>query len=627
MRHEPIRGELELMVEKRTDEQGTGQNKRKSKTTVLEERLKLKMKGDLYHPNFLLYNAALGIGLTQQSFTADGDSDRNSGLLNDYSVLAQLLRMKPYPLTVYLNKSDDLIPRSFLGSLRAERQSSGISLALRSEDWPMRFQYNTSETRQKSLAPTARDFFNRDAERFRYSVTHDFSELSHMSFEFDRNEVLQRSSASLSDLKEDRYTFMHDLTFGGDEQHRLDSFFAYTDQSGSFSFEILQVEERLRLQHTSDFFTNYNLRFTDTKQETSKNNEIRGQAGFEHRLYESLVTTGNVFASESDLDNQGKLTQRGGGLGFNYRKKNPWGTLLSTYTVNLSRSDQTGGSGTGIVIDESHVFTDPLPITLDRVNINTSSIVVTDSTGLDIYTLGDDYTITEINGRIRLNATTLGTIPPNIGDGETLFVDYTFFIEPKRQEDVLRQNFTVRERFDKGLSLYYAYQRQDEKVSSSVTEITPDEFKTNTFGAEYVKKALSLLAEYSKQNSTQISSTHKRLEARYSWTIDDDTRASVLVSNQWLYFGEPENYDIVVFRAGGEIFSRLTDKYNVSARFDYRNEDDSRFGITEGVQLTSELQYNYRRLSITTGVELSLLKRRDDEINSSFLYLRLRRFF
>ena len=615
------------MVEKRTDEQGTGQNKRKSKATVIEERLKLKMKGDLYHPNFLLYNAALGFGLIQQSFVTDGDSDRSRGSLNDYSVLAQLLRMKPYPLTVYLNKSEDLIPRRFLGSLRVERQSSGISLALRSENWPMRFQYSTGETRQKSLAPTARDFFNRDAERFKYSVTHDFSELSHMRFEFDRNEVSQRSSASSTDLKENRYTLLHDLTFGGDEQHRLDSFFAYTDQSGSFNFENLQAEERLRLQHTSDFFTNYNLRFTDTKQETSRNKEVRGQAGFEHRLYESLVTTGNIFASESDLNNQGKLTQRGGGLGFNYRKKNPWGTLLSTYTVNLSRSDQTGGSGTGIVIDESHVFTDPLPITLDRVNINTSSIVVTDSTGLDIYTLGDDYTITEINGRIRLNATTLGTIPPNIGDGETLFVDYTFFVEPKRQEDVLRQNFTVRERFDKGLSLYYAYQRQDEKVSSSVTEITPDEFKTNTFGAEYVKKALSLLAEYSKQNSTQISSTHKRLEARYSWTIDDDTRASVLVSNQWLYFGEPENYDIVVFRAGGEIFSRLTDKYNVSARFDYRNEDDSRFGITEGVQLTSELQYNYRRLSITTGVELSLLKRRDDEINSSFLYLRLRRFF
>ncbi|HDZ68942.1 MAG TPA: hypothetical protein ENH43_00780 [Phycisphaerales bacterium] len=615
-----------MVAERYKDEQGISQEKRKSKTTVFEERLRLKTKGDLYHPNFLFYDIALGLGLTQQSFTTDGDSDKTSALLDDYSLLVQLLRMKPYPLTVYTNKSDDLIARRFLGSLRSEKESSGISLALRSEDWPMRFQYSTSETRQKSLAPTARDFFNRNEERFRYSVSRNFSELSHMSFEFDRDKVLQRNLGASIEIETNRYILLHNFVFGSDEQHRFDSFFSFLDQSGSFDFESLQWEERMKLQHTSNFLTNYDFRFTDYKQGTSRNKEIRGQAGFEHSLYESLVTTGNVFASSSDLDEQGELTQRGGMLGFSYRKKNPWGTLFSTYTTNLNQSDQSGGTGTGIVVDESHVFTDPVPITLDRVNINTSSIVVTDSSGLDIYTLGDDYTITEINGRIRLNVTTLGT-PPNISDGQTLLVDYTFFVEPERQEDILRQNFTVRERFDKGLSLYYSHQRQDEKVSSSITEITPDEFSINTFGADYVKEGLALLAEYSKERSTQIPSTSKSIEARYSWPINADTRASVRASNNWLDLGAPDSRDITLFNAGGEIFSRLTEKYSISARIDYRDEDDTRFGKTEGFQLNSELQYNYRRLSVTTGVELNLLNRRDDKINSSFLYLRLRRFF
>ena len=49
--HGPIRGEVELVSERRTDEHDVGQANRKSETTVFEERLRLRNKGDLYHPN------------------------------------------------------------------------------------------------------------------------------------------------------------------------------------------------------------------------------------------------------------------------------------------------------------------------------------------------------------------------------------------------------------------------------------------------------------------------------------------------------------------------------------------------------------------------------------------------
>ena len=628
LRHDRIQGELELVAEQRSDEQGTSGNKRKSKTKVFEERLRLKTKGDVYHPDFLFYTAALGFGLAQQSIRWDGQSGRNSSSLNDYNVFAQLLRGKPYPMVFHASKSEDLIARQFLGSLRTETESSGASLSLRSEDWPMTFQYTTSEASQDGLASLARDFFKRDDERFRYSAAHDFSKLSHMSFNFDRTEVSQQSLGASINTETDRYTLLHDLMFGGDEQHRLDSFFNFLDQSGSFDFENLQWEERLRLQHSPSFLTNYGVRFTDSKRETFRSKETRGRAGFEHRLYESLVTTADAFTSKTDLDAQGDLTQHGGTLAFNYRKKNPWGTLRSTYMAGLTESKQSGGSGIGYVNDESHVFTDPLPVVLDRVNIDTSRpIVVTDSTGTDTYTL-DDYTITpRQDGRVELNINTSGSVLPNISDGQVLLIDYSFFIEPERQEDTFRQNFTIKERFDNGLSLYYAHRRQDEDVSSTTTQITPDEFRINTFGADYVKKGLVLLAEYNKESSTQIPSTGKKLEGRYSWPIDSDTSASVRASNHWLDFGEPDARDIILFKGGAEIFSRLTDEYNISARFDYRDEDDSRFGITDGFQMRSELQYNYRQLSITTGVEFNLLERRSDEIKGTFLYFRLRRVF
>ncbi len=418
LRHDRIKGEVELVVERRTDEQGTSGNKRESKTKVIEERIRLKTEGDIYHPDFFFYTAAVGLGLAQQSIDSDDVSEKDRESLNDYNIFAQLLRSKSYPTTFHASKSEDLIARQFLGSLRTERQTEGVSLLLRSKTSPMTFQYNASKTDQGELTSLASDFFKRDDERFRYSLTHEFSQSSHMSFDFDRTEVSQRSLGVSQNTDTDRYSLLHDLNFGSDEENRLDSLFNFVDQSGSFDYKNWQWEERLRLQHSRRLKTNYDLRFSELKRETFKNQETRGRAGFEYKLYDNVVTTANIFTSKTDLDTQGDIKQNGGTVAVNYWKNNPWGTLFSTYTASLTKSKQSGGAGTGVVIDESHIFTDPLPITLDRVNIDTSSIVVTDNTGTITYDL-NDYFVTKINGRVQLNII-LGSPFPNISNGQEI---------------------------------------------------------------------------------------------------------------------------------------------------------------------------------------------------------------
>jgi len=630
IRHERINGELEFVAEDRTDEQGISNNKRKSETKVFEERVRLKTQGDIYHPDLLFYNAVLGFGLAQQSLHSDEESDNHSESLNDYNIVAQLLRGKSYPTTFYANKSEELIPRQFLGSLRTERYNRGATLSLRSRDWPMTLQYTASETSQDDLLSSERDFFERDDERFRYSVNHDFGELSHLNIDIDRTSVSQRSVGASIETDTDRYTILHDLIFGADEEHRLDSFFNYTDQSGTFDFENIQLDERLRLQHFDNFLTNYELRLTDSERDAYINKEVRGQAGFEHRLYESLVTTANLFVSktnfesETSFNTEGDLKQQGGSLAFNYRKKNPWGVLLSTYTTSLTK--QSGSSG-GIVTDESHIVNDPLPVILNRTNVDTSSIVVTDSTGLLIYTQGDDYIIEEISGQVQLKIIIPGTIPPNISDGQEILVNYKVLIEPDGQRDTFRQNFTIRERFHNGLSAYYAHRLQREDISSKVTVITPDEYTVNTVGTDYTLKGLFLQAEYSDEDSTQVPSRSKKLQGKYSWPLNSYTNISMRVINQWLEFSEPDKRDVELFKTGAEVFSRLTSEYTISARADYRDEDDTRFGITRGFQFSSELKYNFRQLSVLTGVEYNMLDRRSDEIDNSFFYFRLKRLF
>ena len=628
LRHEPVKGEMELVAEHRTDKQGIPENRREAESTVFEERLNLKTKGDLYHPNFLLFDAALGLGLAQQRFSTDGDLDSTSAFLNEYNFYGQLLPQKPYPLTGYMNRTEGLISRQFLGSLETETENAGLVFQLRDENWPMTFEWDKTETKQDSLGSLASDFFNRDSERFGYSLRHDFSERSHLNFRFDWDDISQESLTSSTDLDQKRYKVSHDWIFGSDEQHQLNSYISSLDQSGSFDLDVFEWAERLKLQHTPNFLTNYSLRWVDTDQHTFTNRELRGQAGFEHKLYESLITTGNIFTASSDLGEQGDLEQEGGLLGFNYTKKNPWGTFIGSYVTSLTREDQTGGEGVGIVVDERHPYevTDPTPIPLDRRNIRVTSIDVWDSTRTTIYQEGFDYMIpTPVNGRVRVTVITGGQI--FLDGSQDLSIDYEFLTEPEREDKTKRQFLRLRQQFENGFSVYYGHERQDETITSNTVSIAPDEFRINTYGAEYANKGLLLLAEYSKESSTQLPSTSKRLEARNNWRLNSDTTANVHASYHWLDFGQPDPRELELLTLGTEIFTRLKDRFTLSCRLDWRNEDDSVFGNTDGLRVGSELRYDYRQLSVRAGLEFNQLDRRDDELGSTFLYLRLKRAF
>jgi hypothetical protein len=627
VKQQKIRGELETVVEHHADEQKMGASKRESDSDVFEERVRVKTTGDVYHPDFLNYNVMVGTGLTQQHVDSDDVSGWNTGRLDEYNVSAEILRSKPYSGMLNASKSEDLIARRFLGPLRADNQSEAASVSLRPESWPMTFQYSNSDTRQDGFSNLTPDFFARTDERFRYSLGHDFSKLSHLHFDFDRDRAHQESLGAEFDTDTDAYTLAHDYTFGGDEQHRLDSLFNYINQGGAFDFQSFRGQERLKLQHTSNLLTRYDVQYTELQRETLTSQQIRGQAGVEHRLFESLVTNLDGFVSQTDLGDQGAISQYGGILGLGYHKANPLGMLLGSYSANFTRSDQEAGVGKGIVVGESHTASGVIPVELDRANIDITTIRVRSVPG-GYFQQGDDYTLLQSDGRVFLTTFVVGGVaPPNFTEGQEFLVDYEFFIEPQRQEDTFRQSATVRERFKNGFSLFYAYRMQLEDVTSTAVKMTPDEYTVNTVGADYTYQGLFLLAEYSTEDSTLIPMNSTKLQGRYRRPIGPATTAGIGLMNQWLSFGAPDARDVRLFESTVDIFSRLTDAYSISASADYRDEDDTRFGVTRGYQLKTELGYLYRQFSATVGAELDLLERRGDEINSIFLYVRaVRRF-
>jgi len=624
VKHGPIRGELELDAERRIDEQGIGGTKRRNESTEFQEKLTLKTDGDIYHPDLLAYSAAVALGLRQSRFDFDNEVDEGRGTLDEYSLSGQLLPKQWYPMGFHFDKSDQYIPRLFTSTLRSQRKSAGGTLALRMDDWPMYFQYGQDQIVQRGLSSKDLDLFVREDESIRYSLDHDFSEFSNLRFEYGSDDITQRRFDTLFARKEQRYNLRHDLLFGDSQQHRVDSFFSFLDQSGDQELQQLQWQERLQIEHSDTLETHYSVTFDESKRPTLQNDRLRGGAGFAHRLFQSLVTRGDVYASQAHLGEGVDIDENEGRLGFDYHKKNPWGTFFGNYTVGVLDLRQTGGRTIVNVIDERHPFdiTGSLRIRLEGTNIDVSSIVVMDSIRSKFYT---DYTVSQNSGITEIIIIPGGDITTD--GNQTLSIDYDFFSEPQRDEKATTENVTARQRFLNGLSVYYQRQTRDERLSSTDTDIIPDEFEINTFGTDYVNKGLRLAAEYSREKSTRIPSRSKRLEASYSLPSSSNTKINLYATNSWIDYLGTVPYDITLLTLGASTSTRLTENYSILSSLDYRDEDDSRQGITKGFQWNVELRYVLRQLNISTGFEFNSLDRLRYETDNTFVYFRLKRVF
>lgn len=624
VRHKPIRGELELDAEKHIDEQGSAGVKRRNEMTEFQEKLTLKTDGDIYHPDLLLYSAAAALGLRQSRFDFDNEIDKGSGTLDEYSLSGQLLPKQWYPIGFHLDKSEEYIPRLFTSTLRSQRESKEGTLALRLEDWPMHFQYGQDRIVQEGVSARDSDLFIREDQSFRYSLKHDFSDFSNLRFEYGSDDIHQKRFDRTFNRRERRYNLLHELLFGADRQHSLDSFYSFLDQSGDQELQQMQWQERLRLEHSDTLETHYNITFDESKRSALENDRMRWGAGFVHRLFQSLVTRGDVYTSRSHLSQGVDVDEKEGILGFDYQKKNPWGTFLANYTASVLDLEQTGGRTLINMVDERHPFqvTGSLRIQLERTNIDASSIVVMNSSRTRIY---NDYTVSQNSGITEILIVPGGDITTD-GD-QTLSIDYDFFTDPQRDENATTEVFSARERFLNGLSLYYQYRSRDQRLRSTDTDIVPDEFEINTFGTDYVNKGLRLAAEYSREKSTRIPSRSKQVEASYQLPLNPDTKVSLYATNSWIDYLGAVPYDITLLTVGTSAALKLSDNYSILGSVDYRDEHDSRQGITKGFQCNVELRYVLRQLNISTGFEFDSLDRLSYETDNTFFFFRLKRLF
>lgn len=628
-----VRRELEFNARYREQNQKSkvGRGALSTEEMLFEESVRLEVEGSVYHPNLFEFTLSGLFGLLQQDFDETFDDRRRTssddGDIYEFEFEGLFLKKKKYPLSAYARRYRILEPRAFLSSLQTTTSTYGFTWQYVDEKMPTSLQLNYTEVEIDPLDPEEGEGLQENFS-VRFDTQYRFSDRNILTFIYEHEDV--REEPFELDFKSDEFRLEHDLIFGERGRHRLESEISYFDQRGTFDIQRFRWREILRLQHTDDLKSWYQLEYLDRDQGSLSGVEPIGEeqwyfAGtLEHQLYESLYTQLFAFYQTQRFDSGLDIDRMGFQPSFDYRKKNPWGELQADYTFRIQKEERDGGGLSGEVLDERQTFMDPEPARLSNPNVSVASIFVTAEDRITVYRAGDDFIVRRVGDFIELERIPTG----NILEGETVLVDYVFLVPGDFDLDTERHLFGIRQRFNFGLTPYYRFRKQNQDISpKDARGITPDDIEAHVGGAEWDIGPLRLTAEYEDQESLINPFTAVRATADYTHRFEFGGVGRIRARWSDVDRRGDQDRQTEFWTVEGRYRQRVGTTFAIETSVLYREEDDSESGNDSGVDLDVTVEWNVRQTEVRVTYEYGRFDDDFSENDNQSLFVQLRRQF
>ncbi|MBK7404380.1 MAG: hypothetical protein IPJ41_07015 [Phycisphaerales bacterium] len=590
----------------------------------------IEVGGEAYigHRNLLDVTGTVRLGLENTNLNSDTQGasldDTNQRTLYDVSGL--ILQEGPAPLTVYSRREQVQLDRQFGGTIDSVNTEHGAILRYRSEVAPTYIHYFHRESNQTDQLGTIDYDSVQDTFNIRTDVN--MGDTQRLSAEYTLDLVDERQSSSYQNsFTRHDALFVHEIDFGRDARSHLRSSLRLYDESGLADLRRVRLDETLRLQHTDDFDTRYDVSAEDSQRHGQEQRYLSARFLARYKLFDSLVATGSLGASTLEVDGDASTQLYDVSGDLQYTKRVPYGRLDATIGVGFTRQEDGERGQPFLISDDRVTLEDPRPSVIARRNVVANSAFVTDSAGFRIYVEGIDYVVDYFPDHIEIRRIVGGAI----ADGEVVLVDYTVGPEPAATFDTPNASISARYTFEEGplngLSPYVVYQWLDQSVDAvDPTRFVLEELHDLKYGVDYRIGNFTFNAERQNHDSNIFPYDSTRLEARYdlrmsySWALTGNlTREITDYSNT----GEQLTLD----RATLRVYGRLGEDLDLNARVEYRDESSRLAQDITGFEQELNLVLRKGKTSITGGLRNSVLDSGVSSTTSQTISVGLRRTF
>ncbi len=600
----------------------------------IEEYVKYRLNGYVYHPRFLDIRSRLKFGMLQQWMSRSGDDteshdDMSNTALREYDVYLRFLKDHALSLDVFARRNHDVVRELFSDQISLDSEDIGAILRWKKQPFPMEL-----SVRQNRLWQDGFDSRSQTVSRVvEYTIRNDLSKRIRSSLRYRYRDYDQHYEGENSwmDIERDTQLQTHDLNFENTiyldsaEQSYLQSSGRLYRQTGDQDMRSLYWQERLHLQHAPTLSSYYLLNALDNEFDAYSLRNYRAEAGVDHRLFQSLFSHADVHWRDYDYTNA--EDQEYGVTGrLDYRKSTPLGYLTSGYSLTLDENTRGGMAKKRYILDEPVTMKLNQVVYLAKPNILPESIVVTDTEGVEVYSQLD-YQIEERGNRIALR---LPNITGRIKDGQTVLVDYEVDETTDISYNSTAQDFYIQHDFQKrleGLSLYYRWADLTQSGDISESDLSILAYTRHVLGGGYRWRWLNWTEEFENYESNFNSYNQLRSQLAGTHTLSDSLNWSwYLGLLNATYDDESSEYGddySDAFFTGSALRGSLGNQgyWQLEARG--RHE----VGVTDEtlVGILGRVGFKWRKTHISTGFQIENREWHDSDRQRVHVFIRLSR--
>lgn len=598
--------------------------------TETRNRYLLNLDGEAIagHKNLFDLTGSMQLGLEQienESTGATTFSESEDDFVTLFDLNALILGTSKAPTEIYAQRSQESFDQAFAGTIDQTTTEYGISTRLQTENTGTTFRlYQRDQT-------TSGGFANLDSS----SKQQSFSAISNIRLspvsKLDASYVFDRISEDQGSFRDDYdrhdVSLVHTYNFGGDPtRHELRSDLRLYNQGGNQDLTRIRWDELLTLRHTDRFTTRYETLLEQFESRGQTQVHARGEAQAMHRLFESLATTVSVGGDELSVEDF-TSDEMFASLHFDYTKKVPLGRLDAVAGGAFNSQSNSDRGSTIHIVNESHTMTDGFATIIARRNVIGSSVLVTAIGGFPTYIEGIDYSLTVFTDRIELRTLFGGAIT----SGQQVWVTYDIGPEPGYDVDTTNLNASLRYAITEGaldgLAVYSRYNKVSQDLrSGDPSQITLNDLDDLLMGIEFERAGFTGRYEYNDHDSTFDPFTVNRLQFLYVRRMGVSSRLSAELSREDVDF-RLQNEQVVYDRASVRATLRLTQNTELTALVQYRNEDSSKDGTTQGLDEKLGLTWRYGRTTVSGTVKNSNIDSEQSSQTSQFVEFEVTRRF
>jgi hypothetical protein len=289
----------------------------------------------------------------------------------------------------------------------------------------------------------------------------------------------------------------------------------------------------------------------------------------------------------------------------------------------FDRARTVGDAGRRMVRAEAHALGGVRPVFLNNRRAVRHSILAHNDAFTRVYAPGIDYGVVEMAGRTVVRRLATG----RIAEDEVVYFDYAYEVPTRATVDAWRTDLLIEHKSNFGLTPYYDFEGRFEEVDASVgTPLARDNTDRHRMGLRFEKERWSAGAEYEVFDDS--------VEPYDAWHLTGqaalfrrDRHSLDLTAELSRYFfeGGIDRRRVWWFDVAVKDRLALGNHLSVDTGLEYRWEQDSIDGKTNGVDAECSLVYARDYLNVALTVEYDLLSIVDNREDGFGLFLNLRR--